>query len=367
MSNFECLMPEFFDADAIRVPEKTYRIDNQGQRLYARMVGDELRAVPSVTTILREMPTPRHLIEWYCSFPTYEAAQRYVAERAEYGTFMHILFKQLLMGDVLQFDANQLAGSFQMHCESIGADCAHFDFKQHGKDLRQDLYAFVKWCADFKVKPLAMEYIVFGEKYAGAADLVCKMTISKERTEKTYQDERMFAFIPTAGTFTEEKEVTALIDFKSGRKGFHDENVLQLQALRQLWDIEQPDLKVDVIGNYGCKDYRLPIGKSEPYNYKDQSKNADLFKRWPLLVEMYHLDPIVIKDRFEFTETAQIALGSDLTQFIKKTDITQKLKEQYGSTDTETETAQADGDRENKDRGDGGKKRKGNSPEPRLF
>jgi hypothetical protein len=225
----------------------------------------------------------------------------------------------------------------------------------------------VKWCADFKVKPLAMEYIVFSEKYAGAADLVCKMTISKERTEKTYQDERMFAFIPTPGTFTEEKEVIALIDFKSGRKGFYDENVLQLHALRQLWDIEQPDLKVEVIANYGCKDYRLPIGKPEPYNYKDQNKNAGLFKRWPLLVDMYHLDPIVIKDRFEFTETAQIALGSDLTQFIKKTDITQKLKEQYGSTDTETKTAQADGDRENKDRGNSGKKRERNPAEPRLF
>lgn len=337
--NFECLMPEFFDKDAIRVPEKTYRIDNQGQRLYARMVGDELKAVPSVTTILREMPTPRHLIEWYCTFPNYEAAQRYVAERAEYGTFIHILFKQLLMGETLVFDAKMLADSFEMHCRSLGADCNHFDFKQHGNDLKQDLYAFVKWCADFKVKPLAMEYIVFGEKYAGAADLVCKMTISKDKTIDTYWSERMFCFIPTGGVYKQDTEVVALIDFKSGRKGFHDDNVLQLHALREQWNIEQPDLPIEIIANYGCKDYRLPIGKSEPYNYKDQSKNAALFKRWPLLVEMYHLDPIVIKDRVEFIEAAPISLKSDLSTFTVKTDVTKSLMEEYASKNLETDAS----------------------------
>jgi hypothetical protein len=337
--SFECLMPDFFDKDAIRVPEKTYRIDNQGQRLYARMVGDELRAVPSVTTILREMPTPRHLIEWYCTFPTYEDAQKYVAERAEYGTFMHILFKQLLMGETLVFDATHLADSFELHCNSLGVQCKHFDFKQHGKDLKQDLYAFVLWCSDYNVKPLAMEYIVFGEKYAGAADLVCKMTISKDKTINTYCDERMFCFIPTGGTYTEETEIIVLVDFKSGRKQFHDSHVLQLHALREQWNIEQPDLQIDVIANYGCKDYRLPIGKSEPYNYKDQSKNAQLFKRWPLLVEMYHLDPIVIKDRVEFADAMPISLKSDLSKFTVKTDVTQKLMEEYASTNLETDAA----------------------------
>jgi hypothetical protein len=174
-----------------------------------------------------------------------------------------------------------------------------------------------------------MEYIVFGEKYAGAADLICKMIISKDKTIDTYWSERMFVFIPVGGTYQEETEVIALIDFKSGRKGFHDDNVLQLHALREQWNIEQPDLPIDVIANYGCKDYRLPIGKSEPYNYKDQSKNAALFKRWPLLVEMYHLDPIVIKDRVEFAESIPISLKSELSKFTVKTDVTKSIMEEY--------------------------------------
>lgn len=378
---FEVLLPEFFDADALHVPaEITYRVDNQGERLYARATADGMRIVPSVTTILRLMPKGDHLMKWAAdNFNSYDESREFVQIRAEYGTFMHILFKEILLGNTLSMNVDALGESFKNHLESIGASAAKHDLKQVGRDLRQDLFAFVKFCLDYKVRPLAIEYIVFGEKYAGAADLVCKMTLRSERTIKPKGTFEGLPFMrydskqPGEKVVVEEKEIIALLDFKSGRKGFHDDNVLQLHALRELWNAERPEHPIERIYNFGCKNYRLPLGKSEPYNLKDQSKNEELFKKWPLLVDLYHTEEIIVKDKVDFMEFGQISLSTPLDKLIVTTDllavITEKAQEKNnGNTGQNTENKQGNeiaSDRSDKSGGKG--KRKRPAKESRLF
>lgn len=307
---YEIVMPEFFDADALKVPQQTtYRIDNQGERLYARQVGDELKIVPSVTKILRKLPTNHHLIKWYSDMG-YEEAQAYVKRRANYGTYMHIMFKQLLLGESLVFHSDLMIQGFKAFLLEQGVEFEGYDFKQIAADLKQDMFGFIRWVNDYKVKPLAIEYIVFGEKYAGAADLICKLTITKEVKTETFQDERMFAFLPSSEKATQEREVIALIDFKSGRKGFHDDNKLQLKALADLWNAERPEHTIEFMANLGMKHYRLPC--KEPYDFKEHkaSRNKELFAKWPLLVDMYHTDPIVVKDRPDFVDGGLVSLKS---------------------------------------------------------
>lgn len=377
---YEVLLPEFFDENAIKVPpEITYRIDNAGERLYARQSEDgKWKIVPSVTTVLRKLPMAQHLLQWYCDeFPDYEAAQAFVEKRADYGTHMHIMFKELLKGGDLVFNERLLSDGFADFLISIGKNPNHYDLKEAGRDLKKDMFAFVKWCADFKVKPLAIEYIVFGDKYAGAMDLCCKITVPENIKIETYQDEGMFAFIPGPTVGKGEREITALIDFKSGRKGFHLSNVLQLHALREQWNIEHPEHQIDTIANYGCKDYRLPIGATEPYNFKRQEralKDARGPELWNFLLGMYHLEEIRVKDRVELTDQATISLKSDLSKMVEKsnaiTEIEKRIleesngrKDTTGSADTE-----AAGDRENKDRGKGSNtKRRGKADESGLF
>lgn len=371
---FETLLPEFFDKDAIRVPpEITYRIDNQGERLYARKVGEEIKMVPSVTTILRNLPMANHLLQWYCNeFPNYDAAREFVERRADYGTFMHMLFKDILLGTTLTFNGTWLAESFVAYLTSIGKRPEGFDLKEVGFHLQQDLYAFVLWCKTYKVKPLAIEYIVFGEQYAGALDLVCRMTITKTRAVENYQSERMFAFIPEAGEVTEETEIIAEVDFKSGRKGFHHDNILQLHGLRKQWNIEHPDLAIEKIANYNCRNYRLPIGKTPPYDFnfhKDEEKHS---KQWDLLVAMYQLEEIKIKDRSAFVEIGEISLTTELKQLVEKNDVLKSLKakmeEQDGRENTTREPgAEIAGDRESKDRPKGRNGKRGKADESGLF
>lgn len=375
---FEAVVPEFFfDEDALKTASKiTYRIDNQGERLYARKLDDgSLKIVPSVSTILRQMPTDQHLIKWYCGFSDYEAAQKYVGQRAEYGTFMHILFKDILLGNALVFNSAVLGESFAEHLKSIGKSPDEFDLGKVGHDLKQDLFAFVQFCITYKVKPLAIEYIAFGEQYAGAIDLVCKMTMKKTRKVENYQGERMMAFLPEAGEVVEEREIVAMIDFKSGRKDFHEENQIQLHAYRELWNSEWPQHKIEVIANYGCKDYRLPIGKSEPYRYKAYKDDSAVSRKWSLLVDLYHTNEIKIKDRVEFTEDMrQISLQAPLSELVEKIDVQQKLIERMGENENASEnTERQSGDkvtrnREDKDRPKGnGRKRKGKADESGLF
>lgn len=388
---FESLLPEFFDEGAIRVPPITYRIDNQGERLYARPKNDEgdLAVVPSVTTILRMLPTPQHLVKWHTEFGSYEEAREHVARRANYGTFMHLLFKDFLLGGVLQFTVQDLADSFAAHLASIGETTEGYDLKQIAQDLRQDLFAFAKWCQDYQVKPLAIEYIVFGEKWAGAADLICEITVTETKTRKIKATHDGLPFMRYdqaerwgTETITQQVKKIALVDFKSGRKGFHYENVLQLHALRELWNAEHPDLAIEILANFGCKNYRLPLGKSEPYNYKDHSETEDLakaVKHWPLLVESYHLEPIEIKDRVEFVEIAQISRESNLGSLVQRVDVRgavlEKIKaskeENGGENERQNTESEAGpeiaGDREDQNRGEGRKRGKRAAPQSRLF
>lgn len=373
---FEMVLPEFFDADALKAPSKiTYRIDNQGERLYVRMADDgAIKIVPSVTTILRQRPTDPHLLKWYCNeFPDYDAAKAFVDQRADYGTFMHMLFKEILLGNTLMFSASMLGDSFAEYLKGIGKKPDAFDLIEVGHNLKQDLWAFVQFCITYKVKPLAIEYIVFGEQYAGAIDLVCKMTIAKTRKVENFQSERMFAFLPTYEV-TEQTEVVAMIDFKSGRKDFYAENPIQLHAYRELWNQEYPQHQIEVMANYGCKDYRLPVGKTEPYRFKQYKNDAKIARQWALLVDLYHTEEITIKDRVEFIDVGQISLQAPLSELVETIDVQAQLiqrmgENENGRTDSEGEqNNEAAGNRENQDRPESAKrKRKGKADESGLF
>lgn len=317
--NVESLLPEFFDIDALRVPpQKTYRIDNGGERLYARLIGDEVKAVPSVTTVLRMLPTDQHLIKWYADLG-YDEARAHIRRRANYGTYMHILFKELLLGGEIVFTNSLIVSGFETFLNEIGERADGYDLRQIAVDLKSDVFAFCQWVQDYKVKPLAIEYIVFGEKYAGAADLICKLSIKKTSKIETYENERMFAFLPPEINRTDEKEVIALIDFKSGRKGFHDDNKLQLYALRELWNAERPETPIEMIANLGMKNYKLPL-RCTPYDFKEHtdSSNKRLFAKWPLLVDLYHTEGIEIKKRIEFAENVAVSIKTPIPAMLSE-------------------------------------------------
>lgn len=248
----------FFNSDAlIEPPYKIWQLNSKGHRYYYRY--DEHgnpEFYPSVTTILSQtMPKSPFLINWIAD-KGIEESERYKAERAAYGTFMHAAFEELLINR--SYDLDELKSKLKNYIE---INRLPDDFIYYADDLKKDVLAFAQFVLDYDVKPLAVEISLVHPhyKYAGMIDCPCTMLA------KPGSDER----------------INAIIDFKSGRKGFYEDMEIQLHLYMMMWNVNFPDTTIDRVFNFSPKDWR----KKPTYNLKDQtdSKNA---KKIPYLLEL---------------------------------------------------------------------------------
>jgi hypothetical protein len=81
------------------------------------------------------------------------------------------------------------------------------------------------------------------------------------------------------------KKIIAIVDFKTGRKGFWESYEIQLLAYKMLVEENYPDLKIDALYNWSPKDWR----SNPDYNFKDQT-NTRAQRKLPYLIELYKLD-----------------------------------------------------------------------------
>lgn len=257
----------FFDVDAlIEPPYKTYQVNARGTRFYYVYDDDGTpQFYPSVTTILgRTLPTEPHLVKWIAN-KGYEEAERFKGERAAYGTFMHGQYAELLINR--RYDLDGLTARLAAYIEREGLPA---DFIMNAADLKSDMLAFTQWIVDYDVRPIAIEVAMIHptKGYAGMIDLVCTMR------SRIGCDER----------------ITAIVDFKSGRKGFHKEHELQLAMYRDMWCANFPATPIDRVYNFAPKEWR----KAPSYHLKDQtnSKAAGIV---PHLIAIYYAEDDSLK------------------------------------------------------------------------
>lgn len=241
----------FFNADALREPKyKLYQLNSDGHRYYYRYEGTTPVFYPSVTTLLKQvMPTSPFLIKWMVENGTDGATEKRDLAAA-YGTFMHAQFETLLINRRYDFDtvpANLLSYMEQNNLPE----------KFYGESLakiRKDVCAFAQFVKDYNVRPLAVEIALVHPDchYAGMLDLPCLMTDPKTGNE-----------------------FPAIVDFKSGRKGFYEEHELQLALYRDMWNVNYPELPITRIFNFAPKDWR---GVKPTYTLKEQTESPNIAK-----------------------------------------------------------------------------------------
>ena len=279
----EQIQAEFFNEDALQEqPEPVYRLDSSGHRYYYTF--DEFgepRFFVSVTTLIKQtLPTSPSLVKWIAEMG-YEESQRFAQERAHYGTFMHAQLAELII--TRSYNLNLIRERLRMFIES---EQLPGDFMGYADDFKKDILAFAQFMKDTDLKPLAIEIVLTNPEdgYAGAIDLVAELTIE----EKGFFGE-VYKTGANAGKPKETKQqrrIRAIIDFKSGRKGFFPEYEIQLHAYKKMWNMNFEAHPVEKVFNWSPKDWR---GKTPTYHFKDQtdSKNA---KKLPYLVELARIE-----------------------------------------------------------------------------
>jgi hypothetical protein len=248
----------FFDSVALREPPyRIYRLDTEGYRYYYRFGPDgEPEFYPSVTTLLGStMPTSPFLIEWMLNNGK-EMANMKRDIAASYGTFMHGEFEKLIISRSYDFDAAPAVVQAYMERENVPEGL----FNEWVVKIRKDVLAFAAFIREWNVRPLAVEIGLVHpfHKYAGTIDLPCIMTD------------------PKTG-----KDFAAIVDFKSGRKGFWEEHELQLGLYRDMWNLNFQECPVERIFNFSPKDWR----KGPTYNLKEQTDSPNL-KKIPYLLSL---------------------------------------------------------------------------------
>ena len=241
----------YFNADALREPPyKLYQLNSEGHRYYYRFdeQGNPI-FYPSVTTLLSQtMPTSPFLIDWMLANGKEGAIEKRDLAAA-YGTFMHGQLESLLIGRKYDFDSVPVVLLDYMQRNNLPD-------KVYGEWLvriRKDVLAFAQFVRDWNVRPLAVEIALCHPDfhYAGMLDLPCLMTDPK-----------------TAEDFT------AIVDFKSGRKGFWEEHELQLHLYKPMWEANFPKFPIQRLFNFSPKDWRT----KPTYNLKDQTDSVNAAK-----------------------------------------------------------------------------------------
>lgn len=247
----------FFDGALIETPYKVWQLNSKGHRYYYKFDDNGTpEFYPSVTTILSQtMPQSPFLIKWIAD-KGIDEAEKYKAERAAYGTFMHAQFEELIINRVYDLDGLKAKLKDYIDNNKLPAD-----FIYYADDLRKDVLAFAQFVLDYDVKPLAVEIALVHPiyNYAGMIDLPC--TMLAKPGSKDY--------------------INAIVDFKSGRKGFYEEAEIQLHLYKMMWNENFPDVPIERVFNFSPKDWR----KKPMYNLKDQTDSPNA-QKIPYLLEL---------------------------------------------------------------------------------
>lgn len=291
----EQMLPVFFDSKSLReAPIRLYQLNTKGQRYYYYFDAEDKPVfMPSVTTVLRHtMPENYFLTDWKIGMGK-ERAEAYTQERANYGTFMHGQIERLIINRSYNLDELKAELAKYIEREQLPTD-----FINYAESLRKDILAFAQFMWDYDIKPFAVEISLYSQKgYAGMIDLVAsirKYTRSEERkareklvedVAKAAGDEKKLAKLAEKlkeiDAKCEERE-NAIIDFKSGKKGFYEEHEIQLGMYRDMWNEWFPAIQIEKLYNWSPKDWR----KGPTYNFADQTDKPSIGKI-PYLLELY--------------------------------------------------------------------------------
>ena len=274
------------------LPEPNYVLrrfmsPSQGHRYYYELIGGKTVLYSSLTTMIgRAYPDESDaLMIWKIKMKLEgKDPDAYAAYRADYGTLMHIIFAHYIMGREVPMSLKQFR-EYVLTIPDIGMPLKRIEevLKNDTEALIKDLLSFAQFCQDYNVKALGIELMLrhYGWRVATPIDLICEMDYEvlgyHGEVYKTNSGENKKG----DPKLTKNKiRVRAILDFKSGRKGFYDKHALQLGIGKIIFEENYPNMKIDALFNFSPKDWRT----SPTYNLKEQTDNQVMEEMEEVLV-----------------------------------------------------------------------------------
>lgn len=224
--DFEWVKSLFADDQLVLPPFPVYRWKGPGPRRYfVYLKSGEIVWFNSSSTIEAKTSgaTPRALTEWYMKYPTYDDAIADLEIKADYGSLAHREWTVFQRDRKWNIDAAPKI--VEAYCKEKNLDVDEADWTQK---LWHDVLAMAQFVVDVKYKPIMVEAVLVSFEYGMATviDSIGEMNYRTKRADGVIskglrKGEQRFKTIETRDV--------AIIDWKSGRKGYRHEVQLAIQ------------------------------------------------------------------------------------------------------------------------------------------
>lgn len=313
----------YFDPLALREPSyKLYRINTPKGRYYYTLdeFGIPKLYIGMTTMLAYVIPKPSGLLRWMSDMG-YEKSQRYMREKAFYGTLMHTETANFCLKKFYDLDTVDKVVSDYIFKNQLVLE---FSTKEQWiEDLKKDIAGWIQFCYEYNFRPIAIEVmLVHPDGYSGTLDYFGYMDIQVSGFwgEVYKTGERKDQPKETKKTVT----VKAIIDLKSTRKGTGDEEKdVQLEGYKKLFEHNFPEHIVERLYNWSPKDWR-----SKPtFTLNDKTDSVDLekFDAWVRVaqVELMKKDPVFARITGKYRmgeEPANCYAEMSILEYIKQRD-----------------------------------------------
>lgn len=202
------VMPDMVNLKTIAPPYRLFRYDKADDRYYFRYQNQKPIGYLSMTSFTKKvLPTSPYLIKWMLSLGEENAIyQRDM--RAEYGTLTHCITSDL---------EKEGKGSWEDIYQRAFDDAIAGGYKtealEWANEAVNDVFSYMVFRKERNVKTIASEFPICSDEFglAGCIDRIVELDFNGSR-------------------------VNAIVDYKSGRKGFWDSHILQLHGYKELWN-----------------------------------------------------------------------------------------------------------------------------------
>ena len=262
-NGIEQLSPLFLNEEFERrsgriAAQKVFRVDIGAGRHYRNEGGQTFK---SITTFLSQtMPPNKFLQSWreqkIEELGTVDAAYEFVQATADYGTGLHIAVAEYCRhGFVNWTEFEGFAYDY-----FIGMGLKESTLNSAVRELIADFASMLAFIHQYEVTVLAVEIPVFSsDGFATLVDLVVEMNVLNY-TEKT--------------PFEKRQRTQAIINLKSGKKGFFDSHIFQLIGERRAFNetySKTCGFVIEEVYNLAPKDWR----KEPDFKLARQTKAID--------------------------------------------------------------------------------------------